>query len=342
MAINRKMDRYGTGLWWMKNALGGIVAMLVVQAVAFRPVSGMDSTDQPVVTVVVNDTATVTGEIIRLKDIALIRSDEPSLTENVGKIEVGEAPKPGFEKRLTGRWIKSMVPSTTAGSARITLHAPETIAVRRASQTIPEERLLALFQTFLQRLHPDGEVIVSQFKVRGGNLFSQGIIELIPVPDNRKRMGIQTLSVNVTVDGKEEGAILLSGKADIYQKVVCAKTYIERGTTLSMEDVRLNSVNISKAPPDVLTRMEDVSGRLVTVTLREGAFLREKMLSTPPVIEKGDKVKLVAEKGALTIVTMGIAKTGGAEGAQIQVKNISSGKVVFGRVRDASTVEVVF
>ena len=166
--------------------------------------------------------------------------------------------------------------------------------------------------------------------------------DVMPVPDNRKRMGLQTLSVKVTVDGKDEGTLLLSGKADIYQKVVCASKYIERGTTLSSEDVCLKSMNISKAPPDVLRHMEDASGRLATVTLREGAFLRERTLTTPPVIEKGDKVKLVAQKGALSVVTMGVAKTEGAAGAQIQVKNLSSGKVVSGLVKDASTVEVVF
>ncbi len=58
--------------------------------------------------------------------------------------------------------------------------------------------------------------------------------------------------------------------------------------------------------------------------------------------KKGDKVKIVAGKGVISVVTMGIAQSSGPQNSQISVENISSKKIVVGRVKDASTVEVIF
>jgi len=66
------------------------------------------------------------------------------------------------------------------------------------------------------------------------------------------------------------------------------------------------------------------------------------MVSVPPVIHKGDKVKLVAKSGNIKIVTFGIAKSAGGTGDQIRIENMTSKKTIVGRVKDASTVEVIF
>ena len=66
------------------------------------------------------------------------------------------------------------------------------------------------------------------------------------------------------------------------------------------------------------------------------------MLAVPPVIRKGDKVKIIAENGPLRIVTAGIAKGSGGIGEQIKVENISSQKTIVGRIKDDSTVEILF
>jgi flagella basal body P-ring formation protein FlgA len=66
------------------------------------------------------------------------------------------------------------------------------------------------------------------------------------------------------------------------------------------------------------------------------------MLAIPPVVQRGDRVKIILENGPLTVETVGIAKGAGGIGEQITVKNITSKKTVLGRVKDASTVEILF
>ena len=59
-------------------------------------------------------------------------------------------------------------------------------------------------------------------------------------------------------------------------------------------------------------------------------------------IRRNDRVRLVAKKGLLRVVTMGIAKSDAVLGGRISVVNMGSGKTVMGEVIDAETVKVRF
>ncbi|MBU0995490.1 MAG: flagellar basal body P-ring formation chaperone FlgA [Proteobacteria bacterium] len=330
---------------WIGNTLlftSFVIILIIFSGSAVASQAAFTEHDGTSLAIMVNDMANVTGETILLKDVAFIKSSDKSLKEKLGGVEIGDSPKPGHEKRISGRWIHSMIRSAINSESGADIDVPEIILVKREFQVIPEDKLFSLFEDYLEREFQDGEVKISQFKIRGANIFSTGHVELSPLPDNKRNMGMVNLSVNVVIDEKFCGSVLLSGQVDVYKKVVCAKTYVKRGATLAIEDVGFDVINISKAPVDTINDINDAVGKYVKTNLREGAFLRASMLDLPPLIEKGDKVKLVAGKGALTVITMGIAKTGGPEGAQIRVKNVASGKVVVGRVKDEFTVEVLF
>jgi flagella basal body P-ring formation protein FlgA len=66
------------------------------------------------------------------------------------------------------------------------------------------------------------------------------------------------------------------------------------------------------------------------------------MLELPPLVHRGERVKLVAKNEILKVSTLGIAKSQGGKGERVKVVNISSQKTVVGVVTDASTVEVTF
>ena len=59
-------------------------------------------------------------------------------------------------------------------------------------------------------------------------------------------------------------------------------------------------------------------------------------------IKEGDLVSIFARKGALNLSTKGLAKTDGRLGETIQVKNISSNKVIHCRVDGPGIVSVEF
>jgi flagella basal body P-ring formation protein FlgA len=158
----------------------------------------------------------------------------------------------------------------------------------------------------------------------------------------KKFQGRFNLPAAVTVDGKDCGTVILSGWVDRFEPVVCAGRALPRHTEVTADDLKLSVVNISRAPHNIVTTLDGAVGKRVRNSVRAGAYLRDNMLETPPVILKGDRVKLEATSGALTVRALGKALGDAGVGEQIKVENISSKKRITGRVKDAATVLVRF
>jgi flagella basal body P-ring formation protein FlgA len=101
-------------------------------------------------------------------------------------------------------------------------------------------------------------------------------------------------------------------------------------------------MNISRLPGSVIRDLDTAIGKRLRRNIKAGNYLRQNMLAVPPLIQKGDKVKLVARSGNIKIVTYGTAREPGGAGEQIRIENLTSEKTILGRVIDASTVDVIF
>ena len=108
------------------------------------------------------------------------------------------------------------------------------------------------------------------------------------------------------------------------------------------EDLYLKTTRISRSPAEFINSIENAVGKSLRRRVKADAYLQNKILEMPPLVYKGDRVKLIAKNDFLKVLTIGIAKTRGAKGQQVQVENILSKKTVVGRVLNASMVEVLF
>ena len=70
--------------------------------------------------------------------------------------------------------------------------------------------------------------------------------------------------------------------------------------------------------------------------------ITQKFLKKPALVNRGDKILILAEKGGMKITTPGILKEDGYEDGMVQVLNIESKKLIYGRLVDANTVKVSF
>jgi flagella basal body P-ring formation protein FlgA len=284
----------------------------------------------------------VNGDRIYLKDI-LSSSSDSKLAEKIGNLFVGTSPRPGKEKKLTGSWIVSKLHSKKWLSKDAKISAPKYIRVSRAYQKLNPQHLERVFFNYIAERAGKADIKISQFKVRGSNKFPTGPMTfdiLKPIP--KKLSGRVSLRIAVEAGGKERGRLTLSGWIDRFESVLCATRYLQRNAVLTAADVKLQQMNISRAPANLVLDLQDAVGKRLKQNIEPGAAIRYNMLSVPPLIHKGDKVKLVAQSGALRIVTLGIAKSSGGLGDQIRIDNISSKKTVVGRVKDHSTVQVIF
>jgi flagella basal body P-ring formation protein FlgA len=291
--------------------------------------------------VVVGNDVQVSGERILLGRIAEISGGSETLRQDVANIDLGPAPRPGQTRRITGNSI-SVALGKTAG-AGVLATVPGQVQVRGAFQQISEASLEEAFKQYVMNAAGKDEVTISRIDIRGIKPLPLGRIALTPSSAGRDDIkGKTSLRMAVSVDGEDYGQVSVSGWVDRYAQVVCAARSVSRNTILSAEDLCLERINIAKAPDRLVYDPAEAVGKRVRSSLQTGKYLQEHKLFEVPLVEKGDRVKLLVSAGPVNISTLGVAKTDGGAGDQIRVENLSSEKTVIGRVVDNSTVEVLF
>jgi flagellar basal body P-ring formation protein FlgA len=287
--------------------------------------------------------ARVAGERILLGQLVEISGVTRELRGKMGAVDLGAAPRPGKERRVPGRLVASTLSSCGFLPAGSHTTIPDWIIVKRACQTLSEASLGGVFKAYLDRRAGGDETAVSRLKVRGLKPLPLGDIALTPLGHGGDYIkGNITLRLAVTVAGEDQGQVSISGWVDRYVQAVCSTRSFQRGTVLTAGDLCLKRINVSKAPDRIVFDLNQVMGKQLRSRVRAGECLKEQMVTEPPLILKGDRVKIMARADRLSVSTMGIAKADGARGDQIRVENPVSEKTVVGRVMDRGVVEVLF
>ncbi|WP_371192657.1 flagellar basal body P-ring formation chaperone FlgA [Glaciecola sp. SC05] len=119
------------------------------------------------------------------------------------------------------------------------------------------------------------------------------------------------------------------------QQVVITTDTLSPGALLSSRNIEIADIDKSKIRGSTFSTIKDINGARVKRRLRPGTVLSSAMLC---FVCKGDRVTISAVAGGLSIQVYGIAEEDGTLGETIQVRNMSSDKMVFATV--AGTEEV--
>jgi len=111
---------------------------------------------------------------------------------------------------------------------------------------------------------------------------------------------------------------------------------------LSEEDITLELKPLSRLPQDVILNKESAIGKQVRMSLKAGTVLRYSHIQRPVIIKRNQIVYIVARGHNFIVKAKGIALQDGREGGRIKVKNLSSKKVLWGKVISSEEVEVSF
>lgn len=112
------------------------------------------------------------------------------------------------------------------------------------------------------------------------------------------------------------------------------------GETIGREDVVV--VHRERRSPREASNLGEVVGKRVRRPIGRGNTVKLDYLEDPPLVRRGEEVLLLLEKGKLRITAKGVAKDEGSKGDIVRVENISSGKVIRGRVVEQRIVRVDF
>lgn len=124
-------------------------------------------------------------------------------------------------------------------------------------------------------------------------------------------------------------------------EAVVASRPLVRNRAIEASDLTQREADLTQLPAGVLTDPAQAIGKLATLGIPAGSFLKNQMLRAPFLVLQGQKVKLVAQGAGFKVNAEGKALSDGSAGQVISVRT-ASGKIVSGVVKSAGVVEVAF
>ena len=119
-----------------------------------------------------------------------------------------------------------------------------------------------------------------------------------------------------------------------------ARNTIARGSALQAVQWQREMRDVASLPASAITG-DDLTGYQAGMAIAAGAVLTQALVAGKTVVKRGQLLDLLASQGSIAISTRVEAQENGAVGQRIQVKNVSSGRIVEAEVINAEQAQVI-
>jgi flagella basal body P-ring formation protein FlgA len=165
-------------------------------------------------------------------------------------------------------------------------------------------------------------------------------VETLGRPDY---LGKVLVPVLLSINGVLEKRLMISADIRVNLDVVVLKRPFRRFETIRESDLKIERRDISRLSKETIFDPARAVGARTRKALDVNTVLTHYLVEMPPVVKKGDVVRVVLQTDCLDISTTGIVKSReGRRGSRIMVTNSGSRKTIFAKVLDSKTVRVEF
>ncbi|MGM0676987.1 flagellar basal body P-ring formation chaperone FlgA [Ectothiorhodospira marina] len=158
------------------------------------------------------------------------------------------------------------------------------------------------------------------------------------LPPGGRMVGNTT--VGVRCPGPSPWNLYVPMQVNVSGEVVVLDRSLPRGAVLSSTDIRLERKALDGLHSGYLVDPERANHMVLRRALRGGTVLTPHMVEPQRLVHRGERVTLLSENAAISVRMAGEAMADGAYGDRVRVRNLSSRRVVEGRVLSAGVVGV--
>lgn len=283
----------------------------------------------------------VTTDFVTFGDVAEFDEDS-RLAEALASKVIARSPDPGESMLLNSVNIQKEILRKTRLSRYTLWNGSSVVAVARKGQEVTTETLLGAIDDYLQRKKqslPEAEI---RFKPRSLPLplmLPKGQLDIEVVSSNPSLLKSSGFSLILRVDGKVEENFSIQGDLQALAEVVVVTDSLSRGTILSPANTA-TAVRDLTEHTQPCTDLRSILGKRVKHSLRAQSVLSVTDVEIPPLVRRGQLVKIVLNRGNMHITATGIARSDGKHGEIIRVQNASSNKLIHCMVAAPGIVEV--
>lgn len=289
--------------------------------------------------------AEIENNEILLGNIAKIESASPEIVRKLRNIVIGSAPLPNQSRKIDKQRICVRLKQNGFDLSQITLHVPESCEVFRDFIEISENNIKKVFVDFVYGniTWKKNKTKIKNIQISDKVIIPKGSITYkIVASENMKFLGMTSLSILFSVNGKFQKKVWVTGNIEVLTDVVVTTKPIGRYKPITNDDICIQTKDLSELQSNVITSYEEALGKRAKRTINANVILRTDLIEAPPLVKYGDIVSIIAESGSLKVTALGKVKQKGFRGDRIKVINIDSKKVIYARVLDSNTVEVDF
>ncbi|MFY9399332.1 MAG: flagellar basal body P-ring formation chaperone FlgA [Desulfomonilia bacterium] len=289
--------------------------------------------------VILHEKAFVSGEHIRVGDIARVEGAD---SREVSAIRIMKTPSGSLGITLSAEFVRNRIAKEYPGPA--TVEGAASVQVYEKMAELSPKEIESIFRAALMESCPwkgMGEVRIEDVKTPSSFRVPERDRHRIQAKFSPQEDFLGLTSATLTAgSGPSAASCRVSGKVRVLAEVPVARTGIQRGSVIRSEDLEMKRLDISAYPPLAMSS-EDCLGMQARSAVRAGRPFLKTGIEQPPLVSRGDPVFIEARCGGLVVRDRGVALKDGSLRESIPVKNMRSGRQVFGTVIAASRVEVM-
>ena len=291
------------------------------------------------------DRVEIDEDQILLGRVARIDGSDPQFVNELEGVVLGRSPLPGKTRTLDGPSILMRLKQSGIDPSQIDLQVPPELEISRGAVTVGCEQIEQIVRNFIQQQAAErGDAIrIKEIRNAEAVVLPKGpMTSRVLVPKNTELAGMVPLAVAFTVGDEFDKRVWVTVNLERLVNVVVTRRPLGRFKPIDEDDIEVKAVDLAGLPADRITDADAVIGKRTRRALDSGTVLRPDLVEFPPLVKRGDRVRIIAETPGLRISAVGQVKQEGAQGELIPVTNLDSNKVIHARVVDSQTVRIDF
>ncbi len=147
-------------------------------------------------------------------------------------------------------------------------------------------------------------------------------------------------TVGVKCQGDSPWSIYVPVTTQVFRNVIVTTRPIPRGDKITSADIKFMKRDLSQLKRGFFVNPDEIIGKVSKMPLATNGVYTSNSLTTEKVVKRGDSILITAKAGGIQVQMKGIALAPGGEGDVIQVRNLSSKRVVEGMITSPGNVAV--
>ena len=289
--------------------------------------------------------AEVKSNFVRLSEIATVSGPSTSHCNVLRNVEITRSPLPGQKRFVGADFIRIRLRQSGIDTDTILFTGSDDVSISRKKATLSTQQIRSDVERQIRRLMPwdDEDVVIQNISLDDTVILPAGKQSYRIIPNrNEDYLGRTVFALHFLVDGVVVRKTWVNVTISVSVDVVAVVRPLGKHQHIEPDDIVLKRHDLAKLPSDTVRNIEDALGNRTKRMIYPNTVLQSSMIVTPPMVRRGDLVKIVASSGPMTITASGRIKQQGCKGDLVKVVNTDSNRIITARVTGPGKVAVEF